>query len=77
LTASQVATLLFSTMRSPPRRQPLVLAFALELDAQPQLVLRVGVAQRILVGDRAGLVQLVQRLVEGLMPRRVERDITS
>src|SRR5690606_1277453 len=37
-----------------------------ELDAQAHLVLRVGVAQRVLVGDLAGLVQLEQALVEGL-----------
>src|SRR5512139_2898752 len=44
----------------------LVRALALELDAQADLVLRVGVAERLLVGDDTGLVQLVERLVEGL-----------
>src|SRR5262245_2705672 len=43
-----------------------VLALALELDAQAQLVLRVRVAQALLVGDHAALVELEQRLVEGL-----------
>src|SRR5688572_17902707 len=42
-----------------------VLALALELDAQAQFVLRVGVAQAFLVGDDAALVQVEQRLVEG------------
>src|SRR5512145_2304990 len=51
----------------------LVGALALELDAQPDLVLRIGIAQRLLVGDHARLVQLEQRLVEGLHaePRRL------
>ena len=38
-------------------------ALALELDLEAQLVLRVGVAQRILVGDVTGFVQIVERLV--------------
>src|SRR6185437_16086799 len=38
----------------------LVLALAVELDAQAQLVLRVGVAQRVLVRDVALLVHLEQ-----------------
>src|SRR5690554_3372293 len=37
-----------------------------QLDPQPHLVGRVGVAQRVLVGDLAGLVELEQALVEGL-----------
>src|SRR3989344_3574662 len=41
-----------------------VLAF--ELDAQPQVVHRVGVAQCLVVGDEGGLEQAEQRLVEGL-----------
>src|SRR5579871_4935447 len=44
----------------------LVLALAVELDAQAQLVLGIGVAHRILIGDVTLLVQLEQRLVEGL-----------
>src|SRR5512146_3466027 len=55
----------------------LVLALALELDPQAQLVLRVGVAQRVLVGDEAGLVELEERLVEGLHaePRGARHDV--
>src|ERR1700683_3776459 len=44
----------------------LVLALALQFHAQPQLVLRIRVAQRILVRNMALLVQVEQRLVEGL-----------
>src|SRR5688572_23126312 len=43
-----------------------VLALALELDAQPQLVLGVGVPEALLIGDDARLVEVEQRLVEGL-----------
>jgi hypothetical protein len=39
---------------------------AVELDLQPQVVDRVGVAQRILEGDHLPLVEVEQRLVEGL-----------
>ena len=39
---------------------------AFELDAQPQVVHRVGVAQCLVVGDEVGLEQAEQRLVEGL-----------
>ena len=38
----------------------------LQLDVQAHLVGRVGEAQRVLVADAAGLVQVEQRLVEGL-----------
>src|SRR5688572_5143324 len=41
-------------------------AMAVQLDLQPQVVHRVGVAQRILVGDHLVLVEVEQRLVEGL-----------
>src|SRR5579872_4740615 len=40
------------------RLDRLVVPLALELDAQPQLVLRIGVAQRILVGDVTALVEI-------------------
>src|SRR5579883_1474324 len=55
----------------------LVLALAFQLDAQAQLVLRVGVAQRVLVGDEARLVELEERLVEGLHaePRGARHDV--
>ncbi len=42
---------------------------ALQLDAQAQVVLRVGVAHRLVVADHARLVQLEQRLIEGLHAR--------
>src|SRR5216684_4684289 len=45
----------------------LVLRFlALQLDLQPDLVGGIGEAQRVLVADAAGLVQVEERLVEGL-----------
>jgi len=75
---SQVATLLFlDDAQRAAVVNHLVLAFALELDAQPQLVLRVGVAQRILVGDRAVSYSSYSAWSKVFMPRRVERDITS
>src|SRR3546814_7870142 len=49
-----------------PLRQGACVAALGELDAQAHLVGRVGVAQRVLVGDLAGLVELEQALVEGL-----------
>ena len=45
---------------------PICGALALQLDAQAQVVHRVGVFQGILVGDHAGFVQGEQRAVEGL-----------
>src|SRR4051794_8304132 len=42
------------------------LALALELDLEAQLVLGVGVAQRVFIGNETGFVQVIQRLVEGL-----------
>src|SRR6185503_5118173 len=39
---------------------------AVQLDVEPHLVGRVGEAQRVLVADAAGLVEVEQRLVEGL-----------
>src|SRR6202021_95724 len=44
----------------------LVLALALQLHAQPQLILRIRITQRIFVRNMALLVQVEQRLVEGL-----------
>src|SRR6267143_5672132 len=45
----------------------LVLRFlALQLDLQPDLVGGIGEAQRVLVADAAGLVQVEEGLVEGL-----------
>src|SRR6187551_753032 len=44
--------------------QILHLALALELDLEPQLVLGVGVAQCVFVGNEPRFVQGVQRLVE-------------
>jgi hypothetical protein len=41
-------------------------AVAVELDLQPQVVDRVGVAQRVFVGDHLAFVEVEQRLVEGL-----------
>src|SRR5688572_17793833 len=51
-------------------------ALALELDLEPQLVLGVRVAQGVFVGNEAGLVQVVERLVEGLHAdaRRTRHD---
>src|SRR5690348_12003419 len=43
-----------------------LVALALKLDAQAQLVLGVGVADRLLVADVTRLVVVEQRLVEGL-----------
>src|SRR5271165_304606 len=42
------------------------LALAFQFDAQTQLILRVGVAQRILVRNQSRLVEFEQRLIEGL-----------
>src|SRR5688572_23879004 len=39
---------------------------AVQLDVEPHFVGRIGEAQRVLVADAAGLVQIEQRLVEGL-----------
>ncbi len=41
-------------------------ALAVELDAQPQVIDRIGVAQRVFVTDLLGIEQLEQGLVEGL-----------
>src|SRR5690606_33091365 len=43
-------------------------ALAVELDVQAQVVDRIRVAQRILVADISCLVEIEQRLVEGLHP---------
>src|SRR3972149_292566 len=53
-----------------------VLALALELDAQPQFVFRIGVAQAFLVGDLPGLVEFDQCLIERLHaePVRARHD---
>src|SRR5690606_16541712 len=46
-------------------RQVLLLGLlAVQLDHQPQLVHRVRVAQRVLVADQAGLVEIEEMLVE-------------
>ena len=37
-----------------------------QLDRQPKLVHRIGVAHRFFVTDQAGLVQVEQGLIEGL-----------
>jgi putative N6-adenine-specific DNA methylase len=49
-----------------PGAEVLVAMLAAELDRQAQVVDRVGIAQRVLVGDQVVLVELEQRLVEGL-----------
>ena len=41
-------------------------ALAVEFDAQPQIVDRIGVAQRVFVADLLGVEQVEQRLIEGL-----------
>src|SRR6202008_4173706 len=61
-----VVGLIDDPQRAGRLRLQAVLALALELDAQAQLVLRDGVAQAFLVGNRAALVEFEQRLVEGL-----------
>src|SRR6185437_9053271 len=47
-------------------RQRVRVAALGQLDAQAHLVRAVGVAQRVLVADLAGVVELDQALVEGL-----------
>src|SRR5262249_24160283 len=48
-------------------RDVAVLGFlGVQLDRQPQIVDAVGIAQRVLVADLADLVQVEERLVEGL-----------
>src|SRR5258706_16276143 len=50
-----------------PRAEIAVLrVLALELDLQANVVHRVGVTQRVLVGDHVGLEEVEQRLVVGL-----------
>ena len=50
-----------------PRHHVAAFGFlAVQLDLQAQVVEAVGVAQRVLVGDHAGFVEIEQRLVEGL-----------
>src|SRR5439155_5152898 len=41
-------------------------AVTVQLDLQPQVVDRIGVSQRVFVGDHLVLVEVEQRLVEGL-----------
>src|SRR3546814_12656181 len=53
-----------------PLRQGACVPALGELDAQAHLVGRVGVAQRVLVGALAGLVELEPALVEGLHAQR-------
>src|SRR6266850_3551829 len=45
---------------------PVLRFLALQLDLQPDLVGGIGEAQRVLVADAAGLVQIEEGLVEGL-----------
>src|SRR5487761_110160 len=71
------AVFLFDDLQRAAVIDGLVLTLALELDTQPQLVLRVGVAHRVLVGDETRLVELIERLIEGLHaePRRARHDV--
>src|SRR5690606_1801142 len=74
---SRGALLLEQTEAVPLLRLSRGLPLALQLDPEAQLVLRVGVADRLVVGDHAVLVEIEQRLVERLHaePVRLGHDL--